>query len=81
MLSVTARRPAVSLSPRELEVLELLADGHAPKEIAARIELSVHTVRHHIESARRRYNAGSTPALTAAFVRARRRAGEEPRTS
>jgi DNA-binding NarL/FixJ family response regulator len=37
------------LTPRELEVLELLAEGLSPEEIAARLVISVKTVGTHIE--------------------------------
>ncbi len=40
---------AEALSPRESEVLELLADGLANKEISAKLEISVHTVRVHVK--------------------------------
>jgi DNA-binding NarL/FixJ family response regulator len=36
------------LSPRELEVLRLLADGHSYKTAAAAIDLSIDTVRTHV---------------------------------
>ncbi len=45
-----ARRVA-TLSPREREVLELLADGLQGPEIAARLFLSLETVRTHIRNA------------------------------
>jgi DNA-binding NarL/FixJ family response regulator len=35
------------LSPREREVLQLLAEGHSSKTIAARLEISVSTVETH----------------------------------
>lgn len=38
------------LTDRELEVLQLLADGTATDEIADRLDLSVHTVRNHIRN-------------------------------
>jgi DNA-binding CsgD family transcriptional regulator len=38
----------IDLTPSEIDVLRLLAEGFAPKEIAARNERSVHTVRVHI---------------------------------
>src|SRR4051794_9944869 len=41
---------AVSLSPRELEVLRLVADGLANKEIAHRLGISEHTVKFHVNS-------------------------------
>jgi DNA-binding NarL/FixJ family response regulator len=36
-----------SLSPRELEVLKLICDGHSSREIAAMLKLSVNTVAVH----------------------------------
>ncbi len=38
------------LSPREGEVLELVAQGYRSKEIADRLDISYHTVVHHIRS-------------------------------
>jgi DNA-binding NarL/FixJ family response regulator len=40
----------VSLSPRELEVLQLLADGFPNKQVAARLGVSEHTVKTHVTS-------------------------------
>lgn len=39
---------SLGISGRELEVLQLLAAGHANKEIAARLHLSPHTVKTHV---------------------------------
>ncbi len=39
---------APSLTPREVEVLTLLSRGHSNKELAARLDLSVHTVERHL---------------------------------
>ncbi|MEZ4552980.1 MAG: alpha/beta fold hydrolase [Dehalococcoidia bacterium] len=50
--TVDAPLPAVpssdALTPREVEILALLAGGSANKEIAARLGLSVHTVERHL---------------------------------
>lgn len=40
--------PARSLSTREMEVLELLAEGKSNKEIALRLDLQEKTVKHHV---------------------------------
>lgn len=39
----------VSLSPRELEVLRLIADGLGNKEIAEQLEISLSTVKTHVQ--------------------------------
>lgn len=39
-----------TLTPRELEVLRMIADGLANKQIAARLAISEHTVKFHIGS-------------------------------
>ena len=38
------------LTPRELEILSLLAAGDSNKTIAARLSLSVHTIKFHVSS-------------------------------
>jgi DNA-binding CsgD family transcriptional regulator len=47
----------LSLSPREKEVLGLLADGLANKEIAGRLSFSTHTAKFHVESILRKLDA------------------------
>jgi RNA polymerase sigma factor (sigma-70 family) len=52
--AASARRRAVtachpSLTPREHEILSLVADGKTSREIAALLVVSPHTVRKHIE--------------------------------
>jgi DNA-binding CsgD family transcriptional regulator len=42
--------PPEPLTPRELEILGLLAAGDSNKTIAARLSISVHTVKFHISS-------------------------------
>ncbi len=39
--------PVASLTPRQRQVLQLLAEGHSAKEIAARLEISARTVEFH----------------------------------
>jgi DNA-binding NarL/FixJ family response regulator len=40
-------RPAGSMTPRQREILQLLADGYAVKEIARRLDISPRTVEFH----------------------------------
>src|SRR5580698_9235205 len=42
--------PDVALTPRELNVLALIAEGASNKAIARRLAISVHTVKFHIAS-------------------------------
>jgi DNA-binding CsgD family transcriptional regulator len=52
------REPAPPhLTPRETEVLALISDGLSNKEIARRLEISLHTVKFHIESLLRKLGA------------------------
>ncbi len=46
-----------TLTPRETEVLGLLAEGMANKEIAARLSFSTHTAKFHVESLLRKLDA------------------------
>jgi DNA-binding NarL/FixJ family response regulator len=48
--SSVAPSNGASLTPRELEVLRMIAEGLANKQIAARLAISEHTVKFHIGS-------------------------------
>jgi NarL family two-component system response regulator YdfI len=53
------------LTPREIEILQMLASGLANKEIAARLSISEHTVKFHVASILGKLGAGSrTEAVT-----------------
>lgn len=45
--AVRVRRPLDKLTPRQVEVLRMVAEGHRTREIAARLKLSVKTVESH----------------------------------
>jgi DNA-binding NarL/FixJ family response regulator len=66
-------RPETLLTPRETEVLALVADGLSNKEIARRLEISLHTVKFHVESLLRKLGARSRAEAVAKAI-ARRRA-------
>jgi DNA-binding NarL/FixJ family response regulator len=61
--------PAESLTPREREVLQLLAEGLANKMIAQQLGISDHTVKFHVNAIMTKLNAQSR---TEAVVRATR---------
>lgn len=57
--------PQVPLTPREVEVLRLLADGASNKFIAHKLGISDHTVKFHVTSILSKLNAGTrTEAVT-----------------
>ena len=60
--SETAERRA-SLTPREMEVVNLLAQGFGTGEIASELTVSVHTVLNHIRNARGKVDAKDRLAL------------------
>ncbi|MCU1602187.1 MAG: response regulator containing a CheY-like receiver domain and an DNA-binding domain [Frankiales bacterium] len=71
---VTTPRPAAArrdarptaLTHRERELLELVGNGLSSREIGAELGISPHTVRSHLESARRKLDArNQVEALTA----------------
>jgi DNA-binding CsgD family transcriptional regulator len=66
----TAEKPAeqdAALTPREIEVLTLLAEGASNKSIARRLGISIHTVKFHVASLLDKFEAiGRTDAVTQA---------------
>ena len=48
--SALARPGCAGLTARELEVLTLKRHRHTNAEIAGRLDISVHTVKHHVSS-------------------------------
>jgi len=48
---------ARDLSEREREVLQLVADGQSPKQVAVALALSLHTVRNHLRHAMEKFDA------------------------
>jgi two-component system, NarL family, response regulator YdfI len=61
----TAFEEIETLTPRELEVLRMMADGAANKNIAWKLGISEHTVKFHVASILAKLHAGSrTEAVT-----------------
>lgn len=64
------RMTTFALSPRELEVLKLMVDGHANKEIADTLSIADGTVKTHVVAILRKLNATDrTQAVTIALKR------------
>jgi len=57
-----------SLTARELEIVELLVQGHSPEEIGRRIHVSVHTIRGHTQSIYRKLGVRSRVQLMSRFT-------------
>jgi DNA-binding NarL/FixJ family response regulator len=62
-------RVAEPLTRREAEILGMLADGLANKEIAARLQISAHTVKTHVQSLFAKLGADSRAEAVAVGVR------------
>ena len=61
--------PSDGLSPRELEVLRLLAAGESNAQIARRLGLSIHTVERHVANLYRKIGARGRADATAYALR------------
>jgi DNA-binding NarL/FixJ family response regulator len=60
---------AETLTPREHEVIQMLASGLANKEIAARLSISEHTVKFHVASILGKLSAASRTEAVAIGIR------------
>ncbi|GAB2721003.1 LuxR C-terminal-related transcriptional regulator [Nocardia thraciensis] len=67
-LMTRVRKPDTTLSPREIEVLRLVADGHSNREIGKRLFLSETTVKSHLVHI---YSKLEVKSRTSAVARAR----------
>jgi DNA-binding CsgD family transcriptional regulator len=61
--------PGPPLSPRERQTLELLLTGNAEKQIAARLDISRHTVHVYVKSLYKRFGVNSRSELLAKWVK------------
>jgi DNA-binding CsgD family transcriptional regulator len=62
-----ASEPDAALTPRETQVLRLLAEGASNKSIARKLGISVHTAKFHVASLLDKFEAiGRTDAVTQA---------------
>ena len=70
MLPAAAEILEENLTPREIEVLEMLAEGWSNKQIAGHLKISEHTAKFHVNSILNKLGAGTR---TEAVMRALRR--------
>ena len=56
--------PLASLSPREIQVLRLVAEGKTSKEIAVMLDLSVQTIRSYRKAMMKKLNVNNIAGLT-----------------
>ena len=64
-----AETPGAPLTPREIEVLRLLAEGLANKNIAWKLKISEHTVKFHVASIFTKLNVSSRAEAVAIGIR------------
>jgi DNA-binding NarL/FixJ family response regulator len=65
-----ARQAKVHLSPREREVLQLLTEGHANREIAARLNVAHKTVKNHVSNILSKLDTSSRTQAAIQAIRA-----------
>jgi DNA-binding NarL/FixJ family response regulator len=61
--------PGEPLTSREIEILGLLAEGMANKDIAAQLHISEHTVKFHVSSILAKLGAGNRSEAVARGIR------------
>ncbi|MEH7107119.1 MULTISPECIES: helix-turn-helix domain-containing protein [Bacillaceae] len=66
---VTAAVSPISLTPREIEIIKLLADGASTQEAASRLYLSEYTVRDYISNIMKRLNAQNRTEVAVKAIR------------
>jgi len=59
MIPAATESEVESLTPREMEALEMLAEGLSNKQIAARLHISEHTAKFHVNSILGKLGAGT----------------------
>jgi DNA-binding NarL/FixJ family response regulator len=69
LLPAAASAGPSNLTPRELEVLRMMAEGAANKAIAFALEISEHTVKFHVASILSKLNAGTRTEAVAIGLR------------
>src|SRR4051794_27121094 len=62
---VADRDTLKQLTPAQQRIIDLMADGYAPKQVALALGISLETVRSHLKSAKRRTESRTLAELVA----------------
>jgi DNA-binding CsgD family transcriptional regulator len=68
-----------TLSPRELEVIDMAARGLTNREIGAELSVSVHAVKFHLASIYRKFKVGNRTEAAFAFLSSKSTSGSSER--
>jgi DNA-binding NarL/FixJ family response regulator len=68
-VSESSHPAGASLSPREVEVLDLIAIGLTNSDIAARLDVTVHTVKFRLASIYRKLGVANRAQAVATYMR------------
>jgi DNA-binding NarL/FixJ family response regulator len=70
----------VALTPRELEVLQVISSGATNAEAARRLRISVHAVKFHLAAIYSRLGVSNRTEAAVAYLRATGHVGPDSRT-
>ncbi len=63
--------PEITLTKREFEILQLIAQGYSIKEVATKFDIKLTTVIFHRNNLREKFNARNCPELVAKAYKAK----------
>jgi len=72
-------KPSAALTRRELEVLELAAQGLTNEAIANELSVTVHSIKFHLASIYRKLGVGNRTQAATAYLRSTVEAGQGSR--
>ena len=67
--TINRARPELALTPRELEVLQLISSGVTNAEAARRLEISIHAIKFHLAAIYSRLGVSNRTEAAVAYLR------------
>lgn len=67
--TINPTRPELALTPRELEVLHLIASGVTNAEAARRLDISIHAIKFHLAAIYSRLGVSNRTEAAVAYLR------------